>query len=152
MRQTVRGFTLIELMITVAIVAILAAIAYPSYQEYVRRGHRQAAKAALLELSQWMERRYSQFGCYNANVSCAAGGTGSEAVIAGLFPFNQAPKDGASKTYDLSFVAGSLTGEAYTLRAVPIAGGLMAGDAKCGTFNLGSAGQKTVSTAATDCW
>ena len=46
-----RGFTLIELMITVAIVAILAAIAYPSYTSYIRKGKRATAQAALMDLA-----------------------------------------------------------------------------------------------------
>ena len=50
------GFTLIELMIVVAIVGILSAIAYPSYAEYIRRGHRADARAGLLQAQQWMER------------------------------------------------------------------------------------------------
>ena len=51
-RQAQRGFTLIEVMIVVAIVGILSAIAYPSYQEYVRRGHRAEARAGLLQAAQ----------------------------------------------------------------------------------------------------
>lgn len=47
----VRGFTLIEVMITVAIIAILAAVAYPSYASYIRKGKRAAAQAALMDLA-----------------------------------------------------------------------------------------------------
>ena len=56
--KTVTGFTLIELMITVAIVGILAAIAYPSYVNHVQRARRADAEATLMELAQLVERNY----------------------------------------------------------------------------------------------
>ncbi|WP_444985256.1 type IV pilin protein [Halomonas mongoliensis] len=59
------GFTLIELMIAVAIIGILASIAYPSYQRYVERALRADAHAGLMEAAGIMERCYTQFNRYN---------------------------------------------------------------------------------------
>lgn len=58
------GFTLIEVMIVVAVIAILTAIALPSYQEYVRRGHRSEARAGLQQASTWLERAATAQGTY----------------------------------------------------------------------------------------
>ena len=59
-----QGFTLIEVMITVAVVAILTAVALPSYNEYVRRGQRAEARAALLQAAQFMERVRTERNSY----------------------------------------------------------------------------------------
>ena len=67
------GFTLIELMITVAIVGLLAMIAFPSYQDSVRKGKRAEGRTALLDFLQQQERSLSQTGTYSA---LAAGATG----------------------------------------------------------------------------
>lgn len=61
---TQRGFTLIEMMIVVAVVGLLATIAYPSYQDYVLKGRRAEARTALLELMQQQERYMTQRGTY----------------------------------------------------------------------------------------
>ncbi|MFZ5466068.1 MAG: type IV pilin protein [Pseudomonadota bacterium] len=91
-----KGFTLIELMIAVAIVGILAAIAYPGYQQYVLKTRRAAAQGCLQELAQWMERYYTSNMTYaNANLpqtSCRNDLGGFYA-----FAFSGAP-DGASYT------------------------------------------------------
>ena len=55
-----QGFTLIELMIVVAVIGILASIAYPSYREYVAKSRRAEAKTVLLSAQQWMERFYTE--------------------------------------------------------------------------------------------
>lgn len=68
------GFTLIEMMIVVAIAGILAAISYPSYRDYVERAGRADGKAKLLEIMQAQERFYSQNQTYTANLGAGAGG------------------------------------------------------------------------------
>jgi type IV pilus assembly protein PilE len=65
-RRRKKGFTLIELMVTVAIVSILASIAYPSYTSSVLKGKRAQAKVALAELLQQQERFMTQRNCYMA--------------------------------------------------------------------------------------
>lgn len=134
-----RGFTLIELMIVVAVIGILAAIAYPSYQEYVRSAKRADAQSALMQLSQFMERYYTTNGRYLT----AAG-------AAPALPFSEAPRDGTAKAYDLSF-SGTPTSSTYTLQAVPK--NSMAGD-DCGTLTLAHTGAKGQAAGATSakCW
>ncbi|WP_408099855.1 type IV pilin protein [Stutzerimonas sp. VN223-3] len=136
-----RGFTLIELMIVVAIIGIIAAIAYPSYQEYVRAAKRADAETALMELAHFMERNYTGSGRYDKN----------SAGTAVALPFSQAPKDGGTKAYDIGFAEGSPSATAYVLQAAPT--GSMAND-KCGTLtlsNTGAKGQKDGMTSA-QCW
>jgi type IV pilus assembly protein PilE len=63
-KKTARGFTLIELVIVLALIAILVAIALPSYSIYIQRANRGHAKAALLRTAQWMERVATAQGQY----------------------------------------------------------------------------------------
>lgn len=140
------GFTLIELMVAVAIVAIIAAIAYPTYQEQIRKTRRADCSGALVSLGNAMERFYTVNSTY---LGAAAGGanTGAPAVFSPVCPV-----DGGDTTYDLSIQAASAT--TYTLQAVPA--GPQVGD-KCGTFTLTNRGLKGVTGAATgvtwqDCW
>lgn len=133
------GFTLIEVMIVVAVVGILAAIAFPSYQEYVAKSRRADAQAALMELSQFMERHYTTAGGYQLN-----GNSGGHPVL----PFTTAPKDGGNVFYNLS-LSGAAKSQAYTLQAVPQ--NSMVGD-KCGTLTLASTGLRGAGGDVADCW
>ena len=122
------GFTLIELMIVVAVVGILAAVAIPSYREQIRSSNRADAQGALSGLAQAMERHFTQNGTYVG----ADDGSG----VPVIFP-TQAPLDGSSKMYNLRIT--SVTASTYTLQAQPINGTGQAGD---GFLQMTSAGQK----------
>lgn len=165
------GFTLIELMVAVAVVAILAAVAIPSYSAYVIRGQRAAAKAALQQAAQFMERNYTTTGCYNYSDTCTTG-----TAITAPTPVN-APTDGGQFTYELtvSFPSSSTvpTGQAFLLAAAPCgtaatactSGELTFKDATCGALTLDNTGlhgidtsgtgtgtPDTTSTTAATCW
>lgn len=132
------GFTLIELMIVVAIIGIIAAIAYPSYRNNVMATHRANAQADLMKLAQWMERKYVQ-----QDYSYQDGGS------APTLPQTRSPQDGA-KMYDLTVTTTSKN--EFELKAAP-AGGQT--DDKCGTLTLNQAGAKTATkggSAVNDCW
>ncbi|MXN28537.1 type IV pilin protein [Delftia sp. CH05] len=131
------GFTLIELMIVIAVIGILGAIAIPSYSEYIRRGYRAEARAGLLQAAQWLERASTATGTY---------------PLTAAFPTSLATTP--SKRYDISLT--STNGSTFTLTATPK--GSQSND-KCGNYTLTNTGLrgangKTSSETGfnSDCW
>jgi type IV pilus assembly protein PilE len=119
------GFTLIELMITLAIVGILAAVAYPSYREYVAKSRRAEAQALLMQSSQWMERFYAENYSYSTNTA------GVAVTDATMFParYSQSPASGTA-AYTIT-----VTPTATTFTVTATRAGTMAAD-KCGNFQI----------------
>ena len=150
MKNRTSGFTLIELVIVIAIVGILTTIALPSYQESVRKSRRRDAQSELLNFVNAMERHFTEVGSY-----CDAGGTGgsntcgasgtNDTGTASIF----SPSASVSTYYTFTINAMNASGTSYTLQAVPVAGGPQASDS-CGTLSITQTGVKSPSTAG--CW
>lgn len=128
------GFTLIELIVVVAMVGILAAVAYPSYMGSVTRARRADATTTLLQDAQILERCYSQSFSYTT--TCLSGGTSP----AGYY------------TISVQYAAAAPF-NTYTLTATPVSGGAQSGDAACTTFTLDNRGvQGSTGTGGSKCW
>lgn len=130
------GFTLVELMIVMAVIGILTAIAYPSYQSYVVRTNRAVATGCLQEMAQHMERRYTTTMAYDSVatlpvLTCTGEVTGR---------------------YTFAFATGQPTGTTYAIEAIPAAA--QASDTRCATLGLSQLGAKTISGTGTvnECW
>ena len=129
------GFTLIELMIVVALVGIISAIAYPSYQNMLNRSARATAQADLMGFAAAMERHHAARFTYQGAASAGAN-TGVPAVFTAYSP---AAEGAASKRYNLRIHALDANGSSYELRAIPLEGSALEND---GVLVLYSDGRK----------
>jgi type IV pilus assembly protein PilE len=124
-----RGFTLIELMITVAIVGILAAIAYPSFLAQIRKSRRVEAQSTLMSIAAKQQQMLLDVRSYAADTAT----------------LNLTPPDSVTKNYTVSMVVSTSTVPAFTATAAPLGG--QAADT-CGTLSLTDAGVKSPAS----CW
>lgn len=141
-----RGFTLIEVMIVLAILGVLLAVALPSYTSYVARANRADARGQMLQVAQFMQRFYAANDRFDRDRANQENDDG-ERVPANLM---RSPADG-TQLYQLTVAA---TQVAYTITAVPLAGTKMANDA-CGSINLTSSGVRGVTggtLSRDECW
>ncbi|MGZ5008108.1 MAG: type IV pilin protein [Methylobacter sp.] len=138
-----KAFTLIELMVAVAIIGLLAGIAYPSYKDSVRKSRRADVKSVVLGLANAMERRFTETNSY---LGAAAGSADTGAP--GIYTVPAA----TASYYTVTISAA--TASSYTLSAAPT--GAQSTD-ECGTLTLTHTGVKGITGAAsgitaTYCW
>ena len=131
MRRSNRGFTLIEIMIVIAIIGIVVTIAAPLLTEYVKKGHRSEIAGLLTEQAQLLERFHSKNNVYSNATGLSAG----------------------NEHYSIT---ATLADQTFLLTAVRKADSSMAAD-KCGDFTLNNTGAMSMINAApdvtsTDCW
>lgn len=141
-RYREKGFTLIELMIVVAVIAIIAAIALPSYDESVKRGKRSDGKAYLLDLASQQETFYAQNLSYANSITAAAQLNTSATSTESHYTL-------ALSVLPAGCSAAGTKCRTFTLTATPAFT-----DAKCTTLTYNNAGLKgnTGTGSVDDCW
>ncbi len=138
-RKQARGFSLIELIIVVAILAIIVGIAVPSYSKYMTQTRRADATTTLMEVASEQFRYYSENNEYTDSMADLGYGAADTAPS----------KEGL---YTISLE--SATANSFVITATPVTGAAQENDTECTTLTLSSSNQKdaTGTIAAADCW
>ena len=153
-RHRIGGFTLIELMIAVAIIGILVRLAYPAYTQSVLKSHRAEAKAALLDLASREERYFGTANQYSATGVTLGYNAGTTLTAAAPLPV----LTGTSVYYNLSVQVpdpAASAASAPSFLATATAVGSQVNDTKCKDFSLNAAGVQSVNgtdNATGACW
>lgn len=126
------GFTLVELMITVAVVGILAVTAYPTYQNFLLKGNRAAAQSHLMDIAQRQQQYLMDARSYAGSVAA----------------LNMTTPTEVSNYYTIAIVTAAGTPPTFTATATP--SGKQTADT-CGTMSLDNNGAKTAAQT-TGCW
>lgn len=145
------GFSLIELMVVVAIVTILAVIAYPSYLEQTTKTRRGGGKSALLQIAVKQQQHYGNNKQYTLNLT-DLGYSANTMYVNGSGEFFSA--QGSDTYYSISVVTPSPVPNpvtTYTIQAVPL-GAQQELDTDCGTLTLNQSRVRTAAGGGADCW
>lgn len=136
------GFTLIEILLVVAILGILAAIAYPSYLDQIRKSRRAEGKGLLMETAQALEKCRALYGAYNPQDAANNDLCPAETAVTG------AGISSPGGFYVVTATAGP-TATTFTLQAAP-----QQADPECGNLTLQQNGtqNKTGTGTLDDCW
>lgn len=132
--KKVKGFTLIEVMITVAIVGILATIAYPSYTEFIARSNRSEAQREILRVANLMELYFLDHRTYTSDLT--------------QIGLNTSPYTTESNNYIIK-TTGTVSSSVFTLVA-NAQGAQLTNDSACKELFVDQTGKK--SATSTDCW
>jgi len=145
MRLRARGFTLIELMIVVAIIALIATIGIPSYRDSAMKSKRAEAKSRLLQIAQLQERYFTQNNTYTTSLTTLLNLTGT---------IYSSDTNDSNSGYQITAAAGSTGSIADSFLLTATRQSTMSGDTECGDLKLANTGQKTITGTGTlaKCW